>query len=291
MNSLKRFSLAVLITTAATVTVCAGPRPAGPGIDTAGMDLSVRPQDDFFRYVNGKWADNTPIPADQSGYGSFAMLRERAQERVRAIIEDEARTPAAPGSNSQKVGDFYKSFMDESRIESLGITPLKGELAAIAAITDKKDLPKAFARASQVGVRLPFSVNVGADQRNSEQYAVQISQSGLGMPDRDYYLRNDEKFAATRKAYATYIATALRARQPARSGGRRGAHHRARDDDREAAVGSRAQSRSQRDLQQDGRERAAGVDAALRLAGLSSRRCRRTRRTRSRTSSSASPIT
>ena len=125
---------------------------------------------------------------------------------MRAIIEDEARAQAGPGSLSQKVGDFYKSFMDESKIEGLGITPLAGELAAIAKITDKKDLPAAFARAARAGVRLPFSVNVGADQRNSEAYAVLISQSGLGMPDRDYYLRQDEKFAATRKAYATYIS-------------------------------------------------------------------------------------
>src|SRR5688572_14641820 len=206
MNSSKRLALAVLIATATTVTVAQDRVPQVPGIDVAGMDLSVRPQDDFFRYVNGKWADNTPIPADQSGYGSFAMLRERAQERVRVIIEEESRKPSAPGSTSQKVGDFYKSFMDESKIESLGIAPLKGELAAIAAITDKKDLPKAFARASQAGVRLPFSVGVGPDQRDSQQYAVQITQSGLGMPDRDYYLRNDERFAATRKAYTTYIA-------------------------------------------------------------------------------------
>jgi predicted metalloendopeptidase len=206
MTFLKRFALASLVIAATAVPFAQERSPEVPGIDVAGMDLSVRPQDDFFRYVNGKWADNTPIPADQSGYGSFAMLRERAQERVRAIIEDEARAAGAPGSISQKVGDFYKSFMDESRIDSLGIAPLKGELAAIAAITDKKDLPKAFARAAKVGVRLPFAVGVGVDQRNSEQYAVQISQSGLGMPDRDYYLRSDEKFAATRKAYTTYIS-------------------------------------------------------------------------------------
>ena len=96
--------------------------------------------------------------------------------------------------------------MDEARLESLGITPLKDELSAIARISDSRELPAAFARAARLGVRLPFSVNVGADQRNSEQYAVQVSQSGLGMPDRDYYLRNDERFAATRKAYNTYIA-------------------------------------------------------------------------------------
>ncbi len=206
MASLRRFLLAVLVTAAATATVAQDRTPRVPGIDVAGMDLSVRPQDDFFRYVNGKWADDTPIPADQSGFGTFAMLRERSQENVRAIIEGEARAQAAAGSLSQKVGDFYKSFMDESKIEGLGITPLAGELAAIAKISDKKDLPAAFARAARAGVRLPFSVSVGTDQRNSDAYAVQVSQSGLGMSDRDYYLRSDERFAATRKAYATYIS-------------------------------------------------------------------------------------
>ena len=96
--------------------------------------------------------------------------------------------------------------MDEARLESLGVTPLKDELSAIARISDRKELPAAFARAARLGVRLPFSVNVGVDQRNSERSAVQVGQSGLGMPDRDYYLRNDERFAATRKAYNTYIA-------------------------------------------------------------------------------------
>jgi putative endopeptidase len=200
-----RFLLAsTLIATVAVTT--AQDKPRVPGIDTSGMDLSVRPQDDFFRYVNGRWVDTTPIPADLSSYGTFAMLRERSQEAVRGIIEAEGRAQAAPGSNSQKVGDLYKSFMDEAKIEALGIAPLKGELDAIAKIDDSKDLPAAFAHAARIGVRLPFSVSVGADQRNSEQNVVQISQAALGMPDRDYYLRNDEKFAATRKAYTTYIA-------------------------------------------------------------------------------------
>jgi predicted metalloendopeptidase len=202
----RRFAVILLIIAAAAATAAQERAPRVPGIDTTGMDLSVRPQDDFFRYVNGRWADNTPVPADQSGYGTFAILRDRSQEAVRGIIEAEARAQSAPGSNSQKVGDLYQSFMDEARIEALGITPLNGELARIGSITGSGDLPAAFAYAARIGVRLPFVVNVGADQRNSDQYAVQISQSGLGMPDRDYYLRTDEKFGATRKAYTTYIA-------------------------------------------------------------------------------------
>src|SRR4249920_2995776 len=117
--------------------------PRVPGIDVGVMDLSVRPQDDFFRYVNGQWVDNTPIPPDRSSYGTFAMLSERTQLAVREIVEGEARTPAAPGSNSQKVGDLYKSFMDEARIDSLGVAPLKAELDQINAITSGRDLPAA----------------------------------------------------------------------------------------------------------------------------------------------------
>ncbi len=206
MKLVRHFVVALALTVGAVVTAAQTPTPVVPGIDVAGMDLSVRPQDDFFRYVNGRWADDTPIPPDLSAYGTFAILRERSQEAVRAIIEAEARAQAAAGTNSQKVGDLYKSFMDEPRLETLGITPLKDELSAIARINNSRELPAAFARAARAGVRLPFSVNVGVDQRNSEQYAVQVGQSGLGMPDRDYYLRNDERFAATRKAYTTYIA-------------------------------------------------------------------------------------
>jgi len=206
MRSVRHLLVASALIAGAVVTAAQVPTPVVPGIDVAGMDLTVRPQDDFFRYVNGRWADDTPIPADQSGYGTFAILRDRSQEAVRAIIEAEARAQAAPGSISQKVGDLYKSYMDEARLEALGITPLQSELSATAGISTTRDLPAAFARAGRAGVRLPFSVNVGVDQRNSEQYAVQVGQSGLGMPDRDYYLLNDERFAATRKAYTTYIA-------------------------------------------------------------------------------------
>jgi predicted metalloendopeptidase len=207
MTHFKRLLVTIAVVTAVAATAAQDRVPQVPGIDVAGMDLSVRPQDDFFRYVNGNWADNTPIPADRASYGTFGILGERSQEAVRAIIEDLARAQGAPGSINQKIGDLYKGYMDEAQLEALGITPLKTELDAIARISSSSsELPAAFARAARTGVRLPFSVSVGADQRNSEQYAVQVSQSGLGMPDRDYYLRNDEKFSATRKAYTTYIA-------------------------------------------------------------------------------------
>src|SRR5262245_5347912 len=133
MRAARRLVFAVTLFAAVAVTT-AQERPRVPGIDASGMDLSVRPQDDFFRYVNGKWVDDTPIPADQSAYGSFAILRQRAQENVRTIVEAEGRAQAAPGTTAQQVGDLYKSYMDEARIEALGITPLNGELARIAAI-------------------------------------------------------------------------------------------------------------------------------------------------------------
>lgn len=206
MHAVTRFVLASLIVTLVASPIAQDRVPKIPGIDTSGMDLSVRPQDDFFRYVNGKWVDNTEVPPDQSSFGTFAMLRIEAQQAVREIIEEQAKSNAASGSLAQKVGDLYKSYMDTAQRDALGIAPLKAELDQIARIKDTKDLPAAFARAAAVGVRLPFGINVGADQRNSDSYAVSISQSGLGMPDRDYYLRTDGKFPDTRKAYTTYIA-------------------------------------------------------------------------------------
>ena len=206
MNAIRNLVLLVLVLISGAGGSAQNGPPVVPGIDIASMDLSVRPQDDFFRYVNGKWADTIPIPGDLSTYGTFAILRERAQERVRGIIEGEAAKPAARGSIGQKVGDFYKSFTDEARIESLGAQPLAGELAAIDAITNRRNLPTAFARAARIGARVPLTINVGQDPRQSDVYTVLVSQSGLGMPDRDYYLQSDAKFAAIRKAYVAYIA-------------------------------------------------------------------------------------
>jgi predicted metalloendopeptidase len=179
------------------------------GIEVSGMDRSVRPQDDFFRFVNGNWADKTPIPSDMSSYGTFPMLRDEASAAVRAIVEGAVAEKAAPGTMTQKVGGFYASFMDTARVESLGVQPLVRELSAVNAIASVNDLPTAFLHASASGVTVPVGIGVGQNPKDSSQYVVSISQSGLNMPDRDYYLRQDDKFAAIRKAYADYIAQLL----------------------------------------------------------------------------------
>jgi len=203
-----------LTLSAAAVALAVGAAPAARaqsstlalGIDTTNFDRSVRPQDDFFRYVNGGWISRTEIPADASSWGAFNELRENSRTALHTIVEDAARGNSAAGSEARKVGDLYASYMDSARVESLGITPLKGDLAAIAALNSTSQLPATFARFARIRVGGPFSVGVGADQKSSNENIVSISQSGLGLPDRDYYLLNDAKMAQVRDAYRGYIA-------------------------------------------------------------------------------------
>jgi putative endopeptidase len=180
------------------------------GIDVQYIDSSVRPQDDFFRYLNGKWLSTTEIPADKSSWGTFMQLRESSLEAARGIIENDAKTAHKAGSDEQKVGDLYNSFMDEKKIESLGIKPLAGELHRISAMKDKKALPALIAHLSQIGVGGPYRIGVAQDAKNSTQYAVYMSQGGLGLPDRDYYLKKDDKRMADALAkYEAHVAKML----------------------------------------------------------------------------------
>jgi predicted metalloendopeptidase len=181
------------------------------GFDRRNLDTSVRPQDDFFRYVNGGWLKTTQIPADRSSFGSFVELRDRSEESLRAIIEEAAAARnAQPGSETQKVGDLYPSFMDSARVEAAGVAPLRPELARIAALRGRAQLPETFARLQRMGVQTPFSFGVGQDPRQATRYIGSVGQSGLGLPDRDYYLKDDAKLAAARTAYQTYVETLLR---------------------------------------------------------------------------------
>ena len=175
------------------------------GIDTTKFDRSIRPQEDLFRFANGAWLANPQIPADKSSYGTFYEVDERAERDLRAIIDEVAATTnKVNGSNQQKVGDFYLSFMDSARVESLGLKPLEGMFARIEAIDSHEDLIRFMAYGQRIGVVDPFRVYVTQDARNATAYILHATQSGLGLPDRDYYF--DGRFADIRDSYVKHIA-------------------------------------------------------------------------------------
>ncbi len=174
------------------------------GIDTTNFDRSVRPQDDLYRFVNGAWLDDAHIPADKSSYGTIIEVVDKAEQDLRAIIEG----AAAIRSNDpdlRKVGDFYRSFMDSSQIEKLGLEPLTAEFARIDAIESKEDLVRYIGYSQRAGAGDPFAIYVTQDAKNTTEYILYVTQSGLGLPDREYYF--DERFAEVRESYAKYIAT------------------------------------------------------------------------------------
>jgi predicted metalloendopeptidase len=216
-RTLGRFVAAGAVAVAAAVASPAGAQTSAQalGIDTTNFDRSIRPQDDFYRFVNGGWVRRTEIPQDASSWGAFNELHERSRAALHTIVEEAQHSNAAPGSELRKVGDLYASFMDSARIESLGLAPLRPDMAAIAAVASPADLPVAFARVARVGVQTPFAVAVGPDQKRSRENIVTVGQSGLGLPDRDYYLLQDGKMRSTRQAYQGYVARLLTlAQQP-----------------------------------------------------------------------------
>jgi predicted metalloendopeptidase len=189
------------------------PAPPLPpsGVALANFDREVRPQDDFYRHVNGTWLKTTQIPADKPQYGAFTKLVDDSELRMRAIIEEAAATPnKLPGSDEQKVGDFYASFMNEAYIEQLGLKPLEAELARIQALKAKKDIAPLMARLSRIGVRSPLALGVLQDEKNATEYIVYVQQSGLGLPDRDYYLIDDAKFKDIRVRYLAHVEAMLK---------------------------------------------------------------------------------
>jgi putative endopeptidase len=181
------------------------------GIATEYIDPAVRVQDDLFTHMNGKWLATTEIPADKSSWGSFAKVRDDIQPQLRTIIEGAANTPnKAAGSDAQRIGDFYASFMDEAKLEQLGAAPLKAELAKIAAVTDKKQLPALIAHLNKLGVSAPYGFGIHQDNKDSTKYVADLSQDGLGLPDRDYYLKADDaKLADVLAKYELHVGKML----------------------------------------------------------------------------------
>ena len=205
LSTLSTRALAVALALASVAPPAAAQATRPSGIDTTNFDRSVRPQDDFFRFVNGGWLKKTPIPSDAVRWGAFDELIERSRESMRAILEEAARSNAVPGSEEQKVGDLYASFLDSARVEALGVTPIKGELARIAALETAAQMPSLFAHLARIGVAQPIVVVVGPDPKQSTVNTVLVGQSGLGLPDRDYYLMSDARMTAVRAAYQTYL--------------------------------------------------------------------------------------
>lgn len=199
------------------VAACTSPAPPPPpvkapvsGIDFAAFDKSVRPQDDLFQHVNGAWLKKTEIPADKSSYGAFDMLFDKAQADLRAIVEEAGKsTTKTPGSEAQKIGDFYESFMNEALVEKLGLSPLNGELAAIDAIKTKTDLARHFGRFFKFNLINPVVGYVDGDAQQPTHDVLYLYQGGLGLPDRDYYLKDDPKLKEYREEYVAFLTNIL----------------------------------------------------------------------------------
>ena len=175
----------------------------GSGIDLAAMDTSVRPQDDFYSYVNGNWIKNTEIPADKSRWGGFSILRDKATQEVKDLIMEAGKH--AESADAKQIGDLYNSFMNEELIEKKGLSAISGELDKIDAIESMDDLSGYFAYADMAGFDIPFGATVYQDLKDVENYMVFFWQAGLGLPDRDYYFDDSEKGQNLQQAYKEYL--------------------------------------------------------------------------------------
>jgi predicted metalloendopeptidase len=178
------------------------------GVDRASFDPSVRPQDDFFRSVNGGWLKRTDFPGDKAYIGSFDVINDRVQDQLRTLVEAAASSPR--DADARRIGALYASFMDEAAIERAGLAPLAGELAAIDKISSVSQVAGAMGRFSTLTTGMPIDVYINQDPRRAERYVPTISQGGLGLPDRDYYLvADDAKFKAAREQYVVYLTRLL----------------------------------------------------------------------------------
>jgi putative endopeptidase len=173
------------------------------GILIEHMDASVNPGDDFYNYINGSWVKNAVIPPDKSSYGIVSIIREEAEEDVRSIIEESSSGEFEEGSDEQKVGDLYHSYMAMDKRNEIGIVPLQAEFDKIDAISDYEGLSTYFAYADKYGYTAPLGLYINTDYKDPTVYTVYVWQTGLGLPDREYYLKDDPR---SREIQASYVA-------------------------------------------------------------------------------------
>jgi len=198
----------------ACIAVAAGAEADTPvtlisGIDMRYVDTSVRPKDDFYQYVNGKWLASVQIPPDRARYGTFDSLADQALDQLHGILEGLQTTLDAKDADQPKLATLYASFMDETSVEKHGLEPLKPEIARIDAIRSKSDIPALIAHLNRIGVAAPYTPSVHQDAKDSTTNVFDVVQDGLGMPDRDYYLLDDAKLKRARDQYLLHVARML----------------------------------------------------------------------------------
>jgi len=195
---------AVLTVFAGSATRAAGDAPWG--FSLSNMDKTCKPCDDFYQFAMGGWMKANPIPAEYPTWGTFTELRDKNLAGMRTILESASNSKAVAGSNDQKIGDFYASCMDTSAIEAAGLKPLVAELAEVEAIQDRKGLDSEIARLHRQADNVAFGFGSVPDFKNSSQMIATARQGGLGMPDRDYYLREDDHSKQLREGYVKHVA-------------------------------------------------------------------------------------
>ncbi len=203
--------LAGAVSSCSTTTTDTASTSLSSGIDRSAFDESTRPQDDFYRYINGGWIERTPIPADKSRWGAFDILREESDERVHAILEQlTARTDLVPGSDEDRVANLYASLVNGDHINEVWTAPIEPYLSRVESISTLEQQFRTFGEFRAVGINSPLRQFVNVDSGDATRYVVYISQEGLGLPNRNYYLREGEQFDNIRARYPEYIATLFR---------------------------------------------------------------------------------
>lgn len=183
--------------------------PAEPGFDLTVLDRTTDPCDDFYQYATGGWRAANPLPATYARYGRFEELADRNRETLRDILETAAAAEAQPGTATRTLGDFWSTCMDEEALEAFGAAPIRGDLDRIAAISSRAEVVEEIHRQQLAGISPVFDFSAQHDFRNSRNIIAHIAQGGLGLPDREYYLRDEESFRTIRRQYVAHIARML----------------------------------------------------------------------------------
>jgi len=211
MMNTKLFVIPVIATAFLSLASCSNKESTElrSGIILKNMDTTVNPGNNFTQYVNGTWVKNTKLPADKSSYGAGSIVNDEAQENVKAIIENAAKANGKDGSEEQKIGDLYDSYLNMKVRDSIGLAPLNEEFKKIDAIKTSKDFVDYLGYANKVGLKIPFNVSVTEDFKDPKNYMLLTWQGGLGLPDREYYFLKDAKSVEIRAKYLAHIERML----------------------------------------------------------------------------------